>query len=321
MAAAQRQDTRPTASGFRESAEKGPARFVESPGTDGIAVQELRREVARRGIRLAIQAEQQRLAQEELQKSRDRYYDLYDNAPVGYLTLSADGRIREANATVCNLLGVKKSSLPGQRFSDFVHDTEVNQSELYLHRRAAYESSRRFSSEIMLKGPDGAPFHAQLESHAVWDEARHSQELRLVITDISARMIVEEDTRLLAAAVEHSSEAILIMDHRGVVRYANPAYTRLTGYARHEVLGTVQQRFEIKNGNDADCLAVREAIAETGFWQGRTIQRRKDGTTYPCAENITLLCDESGKPANYVSIQFDMSEQTAPNATGAWPER
>ncbi len=71
-------------------------------------------------IELELQNEELRLSQHELLESRDQYNDLYDFAPVGYLTISNKGLIFEANLTAAEMLGVERRFLSKQPFSNFI---------------------------------------------------------------------------------------------------------------------------------------------------------------------------------------------------------
>ena len=91
-------------------------------------------------IELEMQNEELRRAQLELDAQREKYFELFDLAPVGYLTLSDEGIVGDANLTAARLLGVERQLLVGQPFSAFVFapDRDV----LYLHQRHAPADGR-----------------------------------------------------------------------------------------------------------------------------------------------------------------------------------
>ncbi len=71
-------------------------------------------------IELQIQNDELRRIEQELTESREKYSDLYDFAPVGYVTCDSQGKILEVNLTACSLLGVERHKLLHKPFHPFV---------------------------------------------------------------------------------------------------------------------------------------------------------------------------------------------------------
>ena len=103
--------------------------FAEMPVAD---LQRLTYELQIHQIELEMQNDELRRNQFEFQTARDRYVDLYDFAPVGYLSLDVDGVILETNLTATQMFGVTRSRLRRRRLSDFV--APEAQDTLYFHR-------------------------------------------------------------------------------------------------------------------------------------------------------------------------------------------
>lgn len=130
-----------------------------------LATEEIRRlvhELEVHQIELEIQNEELRQAQLELADSRDRYADLYDFAPVGYLTLDEPGRITEANLTAARLLGADRKDLIRAKLSRFV--APDSQDALHLHLQAVFSSEEKALCEVSLRERDGARPIVRLES-------------------------------------------------------------------------------------------------------------------------------------------------------------
>jgi len=144
-------------------------------------------------IELEIQNEELRRAQLELEASRDRYSDLYDFAPVGYVTISENGSVLQANLSCTAMLGVERSSLIGKPFSRFINKND--QDVFYLHRKALFETKAKQVCELRLVRKDRTQFHAQLQSNLVKDTEGDIAQTRTTITDINERKLAEEALR------------------------------------------------------------------------------------------------------------------------------
>ena len=150
-------------------------------------------------IELEMQNQELRRAQAELEVARARYFDLYDQAPVGYVTLSAQGLILEANLTATILLGMARSALVRQFLSQFIF--KEDQDLYYLHRKQLFETGAAQTCELRMARPDGSPFWARLEATAAQDAAGTSIG-RAVLIDLTAHKQAEDELHHAQAALE-----------------------------------------------------------------------------------------------------------------------
>ncbi|MDD5390270.1 MAG: PAS domain-containing protein [Gallionellaceae bacterium] len=124
-------------------------------------VAELLHELQVHQIELEMQNESLRQAQVELETSRDRYVDLYEFAPVGYLTLTREGLIAETNLTVAALLGEVRKQLPQRRFEHYVTPEDRERwRRLFI---SAMSNEARRHCELALLRDDGTRFQAHLD--------------------------------------------------------------------------------------------------------------------------------------------------------------
>ena len=140
-------------------------------------------------IELEMQNEELRRVQTELEESRARYFDLYDLAPVGYLTLNDKGIILEANLTSARLLGVPRGDLVKAALSRFV--LREDQDIYYLHSRALLETGVQRAWDLRLLRKDAEPFWARLEARTASAAGRASI-WRAVLSDITETKRAEQ---------------------------------------------------------------------------------------------------------------------------------
>jgi signal transduction histidine kinase/ActR/RegA family two-component response regulator len=152
-------------------------------------------------IELEMQNEELQKARDEMEAGLEKFSDLYDFAPVGYLTLDREGTVLEANLTSASLLGIERSRLVKRRFGSCVSASELPAFNTFL-AQVFERRTRAFCEVTPLK--EGKP---QVELRLEAAVAASGRECRAVLADITERKRAEED-RLILNRLE--STAILV---------------------------------------------------------------------------------------------------------------
>jgi PAS domain S-box-containing protein len=249
-------------------------------------------------IELEMQNEELRRAQIELEESRDRYVDLYDFAPVGYVTLDKKGFIVEANLTAARLLGKDRKSLIKQPLSRFIPADE--QARYYLYRRQVLATAAAHSLETPLLGKDGTTFYALLKGVAVFDDKGALICTREIISDITERKLTELALRKSEARLGGVLEAAPIgigLISNGRMQWTNDSLSKMIGYSDEELKGK-NPRVLYKSGADFDRVARgagSSTVCDEGVYSVESRFRRKDGSAI---EVLVSSCPvEEGNPA------------------------
>lgn len=254
-------------------------------------------------IELEMQNETLRQVQIELEESCDRYVDLYDFSPVGYLTLTSEGLVAEANLTGAALLGIERKELLLHRFTHCIAEDYSDSWHLFLG--SFLQRDERQSCELVLKHSNGQNFHAHLDCLLI--KAGNSEHLvRIAFTDISERKQAEEALRIAAIAFE-SQEGIMVTDAHGVIKRVNNAFTRLTGYSAEEVAG--QTPALLSSGrHDKDFFQDMWAtLNKQKYWQGEMWNKRKNGRIVADWLTITAVTAPDGSITHYVGTISDIT--------------
>ncbi len=163
-------------------------------------------------IELEMQNDALQVARDEMEAALERYADLYDFAPVGYLTLDREETIHQANLACASLLGIERSRLVQRRFGLFVSASHRSAFAAFLTR--VFESNVKEACELTLLKEGGLPVEARIEARV----APSGQECRAVLEDITEQKRAEEDRlilnklesmRILAGGQEHDFSDLL----------------------------------------------------------------------------------------------------------------
>jgi two-component system cell cycle sensor histidine kinase/response regulator CckA len=259
-------------------------------------------------IELEMQNEELRRVQNELEISRSRYADLYDFAPVGYLTLKKNGQIVELNLTAAAQLGTERTHLIDTHFQNSIFSSD--KAAFLLHLKLVFERQERQISEVRLSPKDGEQFHARLESIHI--ERENGVGLcRTIMSDITLRKSGEAEHKRLMSAIEQVGEAIVITSAQGIIQFVNPAFEQTTGYTAGEAIGRNSRILKSGKQDELFYRNLWSTISGGKTWVGRMVNKRKDGTLYTEDATISPVCDAAGRIVNYVAVKRDITEHLA----------
>jgi PAS domain S-box-containing protein len=189
-------------------------------------------------IELETQAEELRKAQLALEESRDKYLDLYEFAPVGYLTLNDKALIVKVNLTGATLLGNDRKKLVNARFRKFIAEKDSEQWIKYFMDVLDQEGKQ--TCTLMLNRGDGSMFPARLESIRITSSAA-TPTVRVAISDISDMRKVEEtlaeSEKKIRALFDQTFQFIGMMTPDGVLIDANRTAMEFAGIKKSECFG------------------------------------------------------------------------------------
>ena len=253
-------------------------------------------------IELEMQNEELRLAQAELAAAQARYVDLYDLAPVGYVTLNEQGLILEANLTAASLLGVVRGVLIGQPLHRFI--CSEDHDSYYLHRQKLFETGKPQQCEPRMSKIDGIPFWAHLAATT----SRNIDGLmvcHVVMSDITERKQADQALRIKNFVFDASMAANCFADLGGIVTEVNVAFLRIWGYSNKDgVIGKPLSHF-IQDPNEAHILV--STLKGTGHWEGEFAAKRQDGSTFIADCLTTDVWDERGKVIGFQATMIDVT--------------
>lgn len=114
--------------------------------------------------------------------------------------------------------------------------------------------------------------------------------------------------RLSASVFDHAHDGIFITDKDGYILEVNEAFSKITGYARAEVIGKMPQNLGFVTFDENLFHELWQSSVHNDGWRGETWNRRKNDETYASWLDIFTVCDEANNIQNYVGLFSDITE-------------
>jgi len=255
---------------------------------------------------LALRKSQLRLAaasDEKLSNREKQYRAVIEATKDGFLVFDMQGKILEANASYSRLSGYSQAALLSMNIAELNANMTPTEAAEKIQKIVTQGHARY---ETVHKTCDGKIWPAEVSvSFIPGTEERCFS----FIHDISRRKQDEEQLRKLSQAVEQSPNSCIISDTRGIVEYVNAAFTHITGYAAHEVVGRKVGFLKSGETPAETYIELWKKLGNGEVWQGEFINKRKNGERFNDLSIISPIRQEDGEITHYVSIQKDITEK------------
>jgi len=257
--------------------------------------------------------ELERQQREVLHKSEQDYRRLFEGMLEGFALHEivcdesgkpVDYRFLSVNPAFERITGLSAKNLVGRTVLDVMPETEMVWIERY--------------GRVALTGE---PDHFEEYNHPL---KRHFKieafspqigQFVVVFEDITKRKQAEARLRLQSGALEAAANAIVITDSKGVIQWANAAFTGYTGYSVTEAIGNTPSLLKSGKQDPAFYQNLWKTILAGDVWQGEMINRRKDGSHYPEEMTITPMKDKQGEVTHFIAVKNDISERKQAEGT------
>ena len=285
------------------------------PAASAEAARRLLRELQVHQIELEMQSDELQRTQRDLAAARDRYFALYDLAPVGYLTLNERGGVAHANLAAATLLARPRAGLIGLAIGSLIHPAD--QDAYYLNRRQLLKTGQVAQWEMRLRTPNDDTRWVQVAASLAPVAEGAAPWLLLVLSDISARRQVEGALRRSEARFRRIMESDLIglifWDGGGRILQANDAFLRMVGYSRTELqAGKLNwAAMTPPEYRELDAAALIEVTLRGSCRPYEKEYLRRDGTRLPILIGGASFTEQPGEGVAFV---LDISERRRADA-------
>jgi len=256
-------------------------------------------------LQAAIQRHQE--IEKQLRDSEAIYRTVVDTTAEGYWLFDPQTQvIRDTNDALCAMLGYTRSEIIGKYPQDFISAEGWWPSAQSTATKAG-QSSAHQQFETQLQRSNGETCHVRVS--ATHYDAPERQQAFAFLTDITVQKKAETELRLAATVFDTALEAIIVTDANNQIIAVNPAFTRITGYQKEEILGKNPKILSSGKQDKHFYLNLWESLNHTGRWQGEVWNYRKDQQLYAEWLSITALRDKTGKITQHVGVFRDVTER------------
>lgn len=257
-------------------------------------------------IRLTIDITERKKAESDLRDREELFRKLFYVAPDSMaISRLEDGKYVEVNEKFTQMTGFTKEDVLGRTSREVGLWANPEEFQFVYDQISSKGYLDNFETRFRMK--DGRIKMGLLSATVM--ELDKKPHVLGVVRDVDDIKKAHEDNSRLATALDQAAERVVITDSEGKIVYINPAFERITGYTRDEVIGKHPSIISSGQHGRSFYEDLWKTISAGNVWRGRIINKRKDGQLFHEQSTITPAKDASGAIINYVQMATDITEE------------
>ncbi|MFH1153351.1 MAG: PAS domain S-box protein [Pseudomonadota bacterium] len=244
------------------------------------------------------------------QYSENKYRAFFESSLDALLITSPDGRVMEANAEACRMLGFTQKELI-RAGRDGVVDHGDTRLIPALEERAR---TGRYRGELTFRRKDGTRFPVDITS-VLFNAEEDSVRSSIIVRDLSQSKHMETELKrvnsLLESVYMSLDEAVFVVDPATrIIISCNRAAEVIFGYSRDEMTGrNTEFIHENRNSYRRFGKKLTQTLDADGIARTQYRLKKKDGTIFPSEHTVKTVVDDLGRPILHVSVVRDITRE------------
>ncbi len=230
-----------------------------------------------------------------------------ESLPEGVIVIDTNHRVAYSNTSARRLLQSNADSVAADSPDPWVGQKAAALLKPFPALQRVLENTANTSTEINFPGE--TPRTIEAAATFVYAPTGDINGRLLTLRDITESKRIDEELRLQSAALQSTTNAIVITNKQGEIQFVNPAFSQITGYDQEEALG---RKLNILNSGRQDKAFYKElwtAISTDTPWHGELVNRRKDGSYYTEEQTIAPVHNDSGAVTHYIAVKQDITQR------------
>jgi len=226
------------------------------------------------------------------------------------ITVNKHGQVIEFNPSAERIFGYSAEYAKQRNLTELIIPEQLKQQHSVSFQRFIDTGEKNIIDtriEVPAVNSDGEEFPVEMTLTTIEQEGQTL--VTACLRDLTAKKEAEEQALIAYTVFSKASEGIMVTNRHNQIKAVNPAFLRITGYQKEEVLGRNPAILSSGRHDDTFYNTMWTKLSMTGSWEGEVWNRRRNGEVYPQQLSIDVVKDTEGNISDHVAVFADITRR------------